>query len=412
MLSLEKIQDAVNTLEGIVEKTPIQRSIRLSEKHNCNIYFKREDIQKCRSFKVRGAYNSVSKLDDEQKELGVVCASAGNHAQGIAYACSKLGIKGTIFLPGNTPKQKRRRISAIGGQWAEQIVVEGNFDLANKKAFEKAENEKMVYVHPYDNENTIAGQATIGYEIDKTFPEDIEVILIPAGGGGLLAGVAYWIKHHRPNTRVVAVEPSGAACVKKAMQEGKPVQLDKVDTFVDGTAVGKMGEIPFEIIKEYVDEFVTVPEGAVCAEMLEMYQTDGIIAEPAGALASAAIPFLSKKPTGNVVCIVSGGNNDLSRYAEIMERAAVYEGYRRYFLVSFPQQPGALRVFLEDVLQAGEDIVYFQYIKKNNRESGPALVGLDLQDPEDIVSLRERMENCILHIEELSQDSEILRMLI
>ncbi|QPK93656.1 threonine ammonia-lyase IlvA [Actinomyces sp. zg-332] len=412
MLEKEKVEKAVATLEGIVEKTPIQISTRLSEKYDCNVFFKREDIQKCRSFKVRGAYNSASQLSEAEKQAGVVCASAGNHAQGIAYACSKLGIKGTIFLPSNTPKQKRRRISSIGGKWVEPIVVDGNFDLANKSAFEKAESEGMIYVHPYDSEKTIYGQATIGYEIDKYFSEDIETVLIPAGGGGLLSGIAFWIKNNRPNTRVVAVEPQGAACVKKAIEAGQPVQLDKVDTFVDGTAVGKVGKIPFEIIKEYVDEFVAVPEGAVCAEMLEMYQTDGIIAEPAGALASAAIPFLKNKPKGNVICIVSGGNNDLSRYAEIMERAAVYEGYRRYFLVSFPQQPGALRLFLEDVLQAGEDIVYFQYIKKNNRENGPALVGLDLQDPQDISSLRKRMQESILHIEELNQDSEILRMLI
>lgn len=412
MVTREEILQAVKKLDGIVENTPIKKSIRLSEKYNCNIYFKREDIQKCRSFKVRGAYNAVSQLNDEEKKAGVVCASAGNHAQGIAYSCATLGIKGTIFLPNNTPKQKRKRIAALGGKWVTQILVEGNFDLANAKAYEKAEKEHMVYVHPYDDERTICGQATIGYEIDKYFDENIEAVLVPAGGGGLVAGIASWIKNNRPEVKVIAVEPAGAACVKKAIEYGRPVQLENVDTFVDGTAVGKVGQKTFEIIKKYVDEYVTVPSGAVCAEMMEMYQTDGIIAEPAGALASAALPFIKTELKGNIICVVSGGNNDLSRYAEIMERAAAYEGYRKYFLVSFPQRPGALRLFLEEVLQADEDIVYFEYIKKNNRENGPALVGLDLQDPNDIHSLRERMKNSILNIEELRSDSEILRMLI
>ena len=374
------IQQAAAALDGVAVRTNLERSERLSSEAGVDILLKREDQQKCRSFKVRGAYARMSLLSPAERERGVVCASAGNHAQGLAYACAHLGVRGTIYLPSNTPRQKRRRIATIGGTWVEQVIVDGTFDRANALAQEAARATGRTYVHPYDDPYTIAGQGTIG------------------------------------------VEPTGAASMHAALEAGQPMSLAKVDPFVDGTAVGRAGALPFHIASQFVDCVLVVPEGAVCTEMLELYQSDGVIAEPAGALASTAAHVYLTDPAdrkallgrsdGAIVCVVSGGNNDLTRYAEVMERSLRHEGLRHYFLVTFPQQPGMLRMFLEDVLGPADDIVHFEYTKKNNRELGPALVGIDLTNPDDIDGLRHRMEASPLHVEELPLDSEITRLVI
>lgn len=409
----EDIEVASQVLKGVAEVTPLQLSERLSKEVGRPVYLKREDLQICRSFKVRGAYVRMSAMDEEERKAGVVCASAGNHAQGVAYACAHLGIKGKIFLPASTPKQKRKRIATIGGEWVEQIIVAGDFDEANRVATEVAQAEKRVYVHPYDDPYTICGQGSIAVDLDKQLPDDTDMILIPIGGGGLAAGMATWLKAHRPGIRIVGVESAGAASMQAAHRAGKPVSLDKVDSFVDGTAVGKAGSLTYQIISELVDDIVIVPEGAVCTEMLELYHAEGVIAEPAGALAAAAARnFLPQIPNGSVVCMVSGGNNDLSRYAEVVERSGRYEGLRHYFLVTFNQEPGALRSFLNDVLTDGEDIIHFQYTKKNNRETGPALVGIELQDAKDIKNLRRRMAASPLTVQEISPESQMFKMLI
>ena len=421
-LSPDLIAQASDILSEVVEKTPVMLSERLGDLIGVPVYLKREDMQKCRSFKVRGAYFRMSTLSEEERRRGVVCASAGNHAQGLAYACAQLKVRGTIYLPSNTPKQKRQRIETIGGDWVEQVIVDGTFDRANAQAQEAARHSGRTYVHPYDDPCTIAGQGTIAVELEEQVLSEAAAVLVPVGGGGLLSGIATWIRSRFPNIKIYGVEPTGAASMAAAMEADQIVSLPTVDPFVDGTAVGRVGELPYSIVKELVDDILVVPEGAVCTEMLDLYHSDGVIAEPAGALASAAARMyfsdaeqrneLLGGKEGAIVAVVSGGNNDMTRYAEIMERSLRHEGLRHYFLVTFPQQPGALRSFLEDVLGPGDDIVHFEYTKKNNRDSGPALVGIDLADREDITGLRARMEASPLHVEELRPDSEIYRLVI
>ena len=421
-VTAKDIDVAAGVLAKVATKTPLQKSERLSEEVGRPVYLKREDLQICRSFKVRGAYVRMAAMDEDERAAGVVCASAGNHAQGVAYACAHLGIQGTIFLPASTPRQKRKRISTIGGKWVEPVIVAGDFDEANRVAAAAAKDGGKVYVHPYDDPGTIAGGGTIGVELAEQIPADTSCVLVPVGGGGLIAGIATALSHLRPDVRVIGVEPYGAASMQRAFDEGGPTALDRVDSFVDGTAVGTVGTLPFQLAQENVSSLVSVPEGAVCTEMVSLYQTDGIIAEPAGALASTAARTLLTDPKrraeltgsdeGSIVCVVSGGNNDLSRYAEVVERSLRHEGLRHYFVVTFPQQPGALRLFLSEVLGPGDDVVHFEYTKKNNRETGPALVGIDLSDPADIERLRTRMEASPLHVEEVAPDSEIFRLLV
>lgn len=412
-VSAKDIEVAAGVLAKVASKTPLQKSERLSSEVGRPVYLKREDLQICRSFKVRGAYVRMAAMDEDERKAGVVCASAGNHAQGVAYACSKLGIKGTIFLPASTPRQKRKRIATIGGKWVEPVIVAGDFDEANRVAAAAAKEGGKVYVHPYDDPYTIAGQGSIAVDLDSQLPADTDMVLIPVGGGGLIAGMATWLKAHRPGIRIVGVESAGAASMKAALQAGNPVSLERVDSFVDGTAVGRAGDLTYQIVRELVDDIVVVPEGAVCTEMLDLYHYEGVIAEPAGALASAAARnFLPQIPNGSVVCLVSGGNNDLSRYAEVTERSGRYEGLRHYFLVTFNQEPGALRSFLNDVLSDGEDIIYFQYTKKNNRDTGPALVGIELPDSTDIKGLRRRMAASPLQVQEIDPSSQIFKILV
>lgn len=412
-VSAKDIEVAAGVLAKVASKTPLQKSERLSSEVGRPVYLKREDLQICRSFKVRGAYVRMAAMDEDERKAGVVCASAGNHAQGVAYACSKLGIKGTIFLPASTPRQKRKRIATIGGKWVEPGIVAGDFDEANRVAAAAAKEGGKVYVHPYDDPYTIAGQGSIAVDLDSQLPADTDMVLIPVGGGGLIAGMATWLKAHRPGIRIVGVESAGAASMKAALQAGNPVSLERVDSFVDGTAVGRAGDLTYQIVRELVDDIVVVPEGAVCTEMLDLYHSEGVIAEPAGALASAAARnFLPQIPNASVICLVSGGNNDLSRYAEVTERSGRYEGLRHYFLVTFNQEPGALRSFLNDVLSDGEDIIYFQYTKKNNRDTGPALVGIELPDSTDIKGLRRRMAASPLQVQEIDPSSQIFKILV
>ena len=412
-VTAKDIDVAAGVLAKVATKTPLQKSERLSEEVGSPVYLKREDLQICRSFKVRGAYVRMAAMDEDERAAGVVCASAGNHAQGVAYACAHLGIKGTIFLPASTPRQKRKRIATIGGKWVEPVIVGGDFDEANRVAAAAAKKGGKVYVHPYDDPYTIAGQGSIAVDLDSQLPEDTDMILIPVGGGGLIAGMATWLKAHRPGIRIVGVESAGAASMKAALEAGNPVSLERVDSFVDGTAVGRAGDLTYQVVRDLVDDIVVVPEGAVCTEMLDLYHSEGVIAEPAGALASAAARnFLPQIPNGSVVCLVSGGNNDLSRYAEVTERSGRYEGLRHYFLVTFNQEPGALRAFLNDVLSEGEDIIYFQYTKKNNRDTGPALVGIELPDPTDIKGLRRRMAASPLQVQEIDPSSQIFKILV
>ena len=388
----------------IAVRTPLAPSERLTAAYGVPVLLKREDQQLGRSYKVRGAYNAMSLLAPDELARGVVAASAGNHAQGLAISCARMGVSGHIVVPTNTPRQKRDRIVALGGEHVRLTLTGQTYDEASAAAHEIARTTGATYVHPFDDPRTIAGQGTVGYEITER-AEPFEAVVVPVGGGGLVSGVATWVKSVWPRTRVIGVEPAGAASMTAALAAGAPVDLGAFDTFVDGASVGTAGSVTFPVVRDLVDEVVAVEVGAVCVEMLELYQTDGIIAEPAGALATAALAQLDLR--GSVACVVSGGNNDVSRYAEVLERALVHQGLRHYFLVSFPQEPGALRHFLDEVLSDGEDIVVFDYIKKSNRETGPALIGLDLDAPERLPALLMRMKASRLSIEPIPYDSPL-----
>ncbi len=415
-MGADLVEDAARRLSGVVERTPLQRNARLSA-GGAEVWFKREDLQVVRSYKVRGAYNVLAQLSEAQRARGVVCASAGNHGQGLAYACASLGIRGRVFLPTNTPRQKRDRITAIGGDHVEVVVTGATYDEAAVAAAADAIRTGATVVPAFDDLRTIAGQGTVALEVVEQLVGQVgappDVLVVPVGGGGLLAGASAWLRERHPQVRVVGVEPQGAACVAAALAAGHPVDLVDLDTFVDGASVRRAGALTTPIIAATGAELVQVPEGRVCVELLAMYASDGIVAEPAGALASAALSEVVRvEPGQRVVCILSGGNNDVSRYAEIAERAAIFEGRKHYFLVEFAQQPGALRHFLDEILGPDDDITLFEYVKRSNRETGPALVGIELARREDLAPLLARMAAAPPLIERIGSDSAMFRFLL
>ncbi len=410
------VDDAAGRLTGVARLTPLQPNERLSEATGATVLLKREDLQPVRSYKLRGAYNLMSQLDAEQRRRGVVCASAGNHGQGVAFACARLGINGRIFVPTTTPRQKRDRMLALGGDHVQLVMIGDTYDEASAAAKAAAAASGSVSVAAFDDVRTLSGQGTVAREIIDQLGHAPDVVVVPVGGGGLLAGVGAWLRVHCPETRIVAVEPAGAACLQMAVRAGKPVTLDHIETFVDGAAVARAGDTTFPLAEAIAPDLVTVSEGHVCTEMLAAYQVDGIITEPAGALASASLtghkPAAHVEPGQTVVCVLSGGNNDVSRYAEIVERSLVDEGRKHYFLVNFPQEPGALRRFLDNVLGPDDDIVLFEYVKRSNREIGPALVGLELGDPTDYPALVTRLDASPISYEWISPDSPFYRFLV
>ncbi len=415
-LSAAAVEQAYAVLAPVVLRTPLEYSARLSEALGVPVLLKRENRQIARSYKVRGAFHAISGLSPHERARGVVCASAGNHGQGVAWSCARLGIKGRVYVPGNTPRQKRQRILALGGDAIELVVAGSSYDEAGAAAREWAEASGAVFVHPFDAPATIVGQGSVAIEVMEQADEagvDVGTVVVPVGGGGLISGMALWLRERHPDVRIVGVEPAGAASMGAALEAGEPVRLAELDTFVDGAAVGLAGSVTFPLVRDLVDEVATVAEGAVCTEMLELYQTEGIIAEPAGAMASthtlAAAQSVARGRA--VVCVVSGGNNDVSRYAEIVERSAIHEGLRHYFLVTFPQEPGALRHFLSEVLAEGEDIILFEYVKKNNRETGPALVGIDIETRGHLPGLLARMEESPMDIERVEPGSPLFTFL-
>jgi threonine dehydratase len=405
------VEEAAARLAGVVRRTPLERSERLSALVGAEVWLKREDLQPVRSYKLRGAYNLMSQLDDAT--AGVVCASAGNHAQGVAYACAALGIRGRIFLPRTTPRQKRERIAAIGGDWVDMVIEGDTYDAAVAVAEAAARESGAPLVPAFDDLRTIAGQGTVAMEIVEQLGRAPDLLVVPVGGGGLLAGMAGWLSERHPTVEVRGVEPVGAAGMRAALDAGGPVTLAELDSFVDGAAVRRVGDVTFPLVRDTGAGLVSLEPGAVCAEMLTLYQTDGIIAEPAGALASAALgAVVSAGPGAQVVCVLSGGNNDVSRYSEIIERALIFKGLKHYFLVEFPQEPGMLRRFLDEVLGPTDDITLFEYVKRSNRETGPALVGIEIADRSDLQELLARMKRSPMRIEPIDPDSAAFRFLL
>lgn len=406
------VEQAAKNLEGVVQGTPCNKHARLSEVYDADVYLKREDLQVVRSYKLRGAYNCISQLSDQQKKKGIVCASAGNHAQGVAYSCAHLGVKGVVFMPKNTPRQKVDRVRSLGGAYIE-IVLEGDtFDASYEAACERKEREQLTLVHPFDNEQVIAGQGSVGVEILKQVA-DADIVVLPVGGGGLVAGVGSYLKDKSPTIQIVGVEPMGAASMNAALKAGQVVTLPDINKFVDGAAVKTVGKRNFTIAQTVVDSMVQVSEDAVCHHMIDHYQQEGLVMEPAGALALAALEELRETIKGKkVVCIVSGGNNDISRYPEVIERSLRHRGLKHYFIVEFSQRPGALRSFLDDALGETDDITLFEYVKKNSRETGPALVGIELTNKNDLDPLLGRMKGLGFSYQYVTPESPLFQFVM
>ena len=401
----------------MVTPTPLQISDRLSAITGAQVFLKREDLQTVRSYKLRGAYNLLVQLTDEERAAGVVCASAGNHAQGFAYACRSLGVHGRVYVPAKTPKQKRDRIRYHGGEFIELIVGGSTYDLAAEAALDDVERTGATLVPPFDDLRTIAGQGTIAVELLAQLDQlggEPDLVVVPVGGGGCIAGITTYLAERTTTTAVLGIEPAGAAAMMAALAAGEPVTLDHVDQFVDGAAVNRAGRLTYAALAAAGDmvSITTVDEGAVCTAMLDLYQNEGIIAEPAGALSVAGVLEADIEPGSTVVCLISGGNNDVSRYGEVVERSLVHLGLKHYFLVDFPQEPGALRRFLDEVLGPNDDITLFEYVKRNNRETGEALVGIQLGSSADLDGLLARMRATEIHFETLRPGSPAYRYLL
>ncbi|MBX9641418.1 MAG: threonine ammonia-lyase [Mycobacteriaceae bacterium] len=408
------IDGAAKRIAPVITPTPLQYSDRLSEITGATVYLKREDLQVVRSYKLRGAYNLLVQLSDEELAAGVVCSSAGNHAQGFAYACRSLGVHGRVYVPAKTPKQKRDRIRYHGREFIELIVGGSTYDLAAAAARDDVERTGATLVPPYDDPRTMAGQGTIAVEILDALGDEPDLVVVPVGGGGCIAGISSYLAERTSNTAVLGIEPAGAAAMMAALAAGEPVTLDHVDQFVDGAAVARAGTLTYAALAAAGDmvSITTVDEGAVCTAMLDLYQNEGIIAEPAGALSVAGLLEASVEPGSAVVCLISGGNNDVSRYGEVLERSLVHLGLKHYFLVDFPQEPGALRRFLDEVLGPNDDITLFEYVKRNNRETGEALVGIQLGSAADLDGVLARMRATEMHVETLLPGSPAYRYLL
>jgi threonine dehydratase len=405
-MNLESIKEAQSRLKGVSVKTNLHKSENLSIEFGAQIWLKREDQQNVRSYKIRGAYNKLASMDFSDKtNREIVCASAGNHAQGVALSCELLGLKGTIFMPSTTPKQKIKQVYHFGKSSVKIELVGDTFDDAYAEAIKYSEENQFPFIHPFDDPQVIAGQGTVGLELLEQFPDEIDYLFLPVGGGGLAAGVSTVFKQLSPNTKIIGVEPTGAPSMSQSLQAKERVELHKIDKFVDGASVGKVGELNFQICKETLDDMLLVPEGEVCTVVLKLYNEEAIVVEPAGALSIAALRQKKDEIIGkNVVCIVSGGNNDITRTEEIKERALFFEGLKHYFLIKFPQRPGALKDFVSSVLGAEDDITYFQFSKKNNRENGPAVVGIEVASKENYQALMNRLNDVGFEYEYLNKN--------
>jgi threonine dehydratase len=411
--ALNDVMSAEHTLREILSPTPLMRNHNLSKDYEAEVMLKREDLQMVRSYKIRGAYNKIRSLSPEQTKQGIVCASAGNHAQGVALSCNKLGIMGKIFMPVTTPKQKINQVKMFGGDSIEVVLVGDTFDQANAAAIETSEKEGKTFIPPFNDPKIIEGQGTVGLEILQQSSAPIDYIFVPIGGGGLASGIGAVYKQMSPNTKIIGVEPAGAAGMKLSFERGEVTELDHVEKFVDGAAVQRVGDITFDVCREVLDDIITIPEGKVCTTILNLYNFNAIVVEPAGALSISALDYYREQIKGkNVVCVVSGSNNDIVRMEDIKERSLLYEGLKHYFVVRFPQRAGALQNFVSNVLGPHDDITYFEYKKKTNREKGPVLIGIELQNPADFEGLTERMKRDNIDYEYLNNNPNLFEFLI
>ena len=409
---LDNIYLAAERLRGIAAHTPLQENLNLSDRYDATIFLKREDLQVVRSYKIRGAYNKMASLSADALSKGVVCASAGNHAQGLAYACRKMGVHGTIFMPTTTPNQKVKQVRMFGKEFVDVELIGDTYDDAYSAAMLYVDTHESTFVHPFDDVLVMEGQGTVGLEILRDANVKIDYLLMAIGGGGLASGVSTVFKQLSPKTKLIGVEPLGSPSMKISIDEGHVIALDKIDKFVDGAAVKRPGDTTFEICRKNLDRVLLVPEGKVCTTILQLYNEEAIVAEPAGALAIAALDFIKDEIKGkNVVCLIGGGNNDITRTEEIKERSLLYEGLKHYFIIRFPQRSGAFREFL-NVLGPNDDIARFEYAKKTNRETGPAVVGIELKHRDDFEPLIQRMHDQNIVFEYLNDQPDLFQFLV
>lgn len=405
-------ETAAARLANVVKHTPLIYNPRLSEKYGAEIYLKREDLQVVRSYKLRGAYNMISQLSADELSRGVVCASAGNHAQGVAFSCDKLGTKGVIFMPEITPKQKVQQTEMFGNGKVELVLVGDTFDDCLKEALAYTEKHQMTFIPPFDNYSIIEGQGTVGVEIYQDLP-GVEVVVMPIGGGGLSAGAGTYLKQKNKDIRIIGVEPLGAPSMLEAFKHGGPVTLEQIDRFVDGASVKRVGNLTYQLCKNILDDVKLVAEGKICTTILKLYNEEAIVVEPAGALSVAALDECQDQIIGKkVVCVISGGNNDIARMQEIKEKSLLYEGLKHYFIVRFPQRPGALKLFVNNVLGPHDDITRFEFIKKTEKEQGPALVGVELANKEDYDGLMKRLHEHRFEVIELNKEQTLFEYLV
>jgi threonine dehydratase len=406
------IPAAAGKLKEVVKHTPLMYNHNLSRRYQCNVYLKREDMQVVRSYKLRGAYNMMSSLSTEKLAKGVVCASAGNHAQGVAYSCKALNVQGVIFMPVITPRQKIKQVEMWGAGFIKIVLTGDTFDECAAEAIKYAAENGMTFIPPFDHPKIIEGQGTVALEILEDLPQ-VDYLLVPIGGGGLAAGAGTYFKSVSPQTQLLGVEPEGAPTMHQALAAGEPVVLERLDRFVDGAAVKRAGNLTFQLCKEHLDGTLLVPEGKVCTTILKLYNEEGIVVEPAGALTITALDQLQDQIKGkNVVCVISGSNNDIDRMQEIKERSLLYEGLKHYFVIGFAQRPGALKEFVNNILGPGDDITRFEYVQKHNKETGPALVGIELNSRNDYEALITRLGNSQINYREINKDDDLFGYLI
>lgn len=411
--SLPDIEASAKCLKGIASVTPLMANVQYSKLFGANIFFKREDLQQVRSYKIRGAYNKIATLTDMQVENGIVCASAGNHAQGVALSCKLLKINGTIFMPSPTPNQKIEQVKMFGEDFIKVVLIGDTFDDAYKAALDESEKLNKTFIHPFNDKKVIEGQATVGLEILKQSSTAIDYVFVPVGGGGLSAGLSSVFKALSPNTKIIGVEPKGAPSMTTSLKNKRNTELKSIENFVDGAAVKKVGDLNFEICQQNLYDMITVDEGKICQTILDLYNKEAIVVEPAGALSIAALEQYANHIKGkNVVCIVSGSNNDITRTAEIKERALLYANLKHYFIIKFPQRAGALREFVVDILGPTDDITHFEYTKKTNRENGAAVVGLELKSAEDLQPLITKMKLHNFYGDYLNDKPDLFQFLV
>ncbi|MDG1652992.1 MAG: threonine ammonia-lyase IlvA [Flavobacteriaceae bacterium] len=411
--SVEGVRQAATRLDNVIRRTPWEFNKRLSAMTDASVFIKREDLQQIRSFKIRGAYNKISSLTKAERTGGIVCASAGNHAQGFAFSCQKLQIQGDVYMPATTPQQKVSQVRMFGGEFIEIVLTGDTYDACQKHALKASKKQGKTFIHPFDDKEVIEGQATMALEILNQSSASLDYILVPVGGGGLISGIITVMKSLSPKTKIIGVEPQGAPSMQKALEAGQRISLKKMDRFVDGAAVRQVGELPFEICKSNLSEIITVAEGQICQTILDLYNKEGIVAEPAGALALAGLEMLKTNFKGKrIAVLLCGGNNDILRMPEISERALLYANLKHYFLIDFPQRAGALKEFVTDILGPNDDITHFEFSKKSYRTNASAVVGIQLKEATDFSLLVERMKIHNFKFDYLNEKQNLFQFLI